>query len=67
MRNGEIEILCATTAYGCGLNLPDVRCVVCFGLPKNMSSWMQEQGRAGRDGQPSRAVILLNEKYDINR
>ncbi|KAK2707470.1 hypothetical protein QYM36_015238 [Artemia franciscana] len=49
MRNGEIEILCATTAYGCHLNLPDVRCVVRFGLPKNMSSWMQEQGRAGRD------------------
>ncbi|XP_065560124.1 uncharacterized protein LOC136027105 [Artemia franciscana] len=67
MRNGEIEILCATTAYGCGLNLPNVRCVVRFGLPKNMSSWMQEQGRAGRDGKPARAVILLNEKYDINR
>ncbi|KAK2721247.1 hypothetical protein QYM36_003506 [Artemia franciscana] len=67
MRNGEIEILCATTAYGCGLNLPDVRCVVRFGLPRNMSSLMQEQGRAGRDGKPARAVILLNEKYDINR
>jgi ATP-dependent DNA helicase RecQ len=67
MRNGEIEILCATTAYGCGLNLPDVCCVIRFGLPKNMSSWMQEQGRAGRDGQPARAIVLLNEKYDINR
>ncbi|KAK2712730.1 hypothetical protein QYM36_011427 [Artemia franciscana] len=67
MRNVEIEILCATTAYGCGLNLPDVHCVVCFGLPKNMSSWMQEQGRTGRDGQPARAIILLNKKYDTNR
>ena len=38
MRNGEIEILCATAVFGCGLNFLDLRCVVCFGLPKNMSS-----------------------------
>ena len=67
MQNGEIKILCATTAYGCGLNIKSIRCVIRFGLPKNISIWMQEQGRAGRDQNQSKAVLLFNECYDLHR
>ena len=60
MKNWKIQILCTTAVCGCGLDLLDIPCVVCFSLPKNFSSWMPEQGRAGHDQHSLPDIYSLN-------
>ena len=60
-REGKSKVMIAATAFGLGVDYAHVRLVACFGLPYSLEDFIQQSGRAGRDGKPSTALLTFDE------
>ena len=57
---GSVRVVVATVAFGMGLDKPDIRAVINYSLPRSPEAYIQQAGRAGRDGQPARCVSFID-------
>lgn len=59
--NDQIDVICCTSAFGMGINKPNIRLIIHYHFPSDLESYIQEIGRAGRDGIPSLGLVLCSQ------
>ena len=62
-RCGDVKVMVATSAFGMGINQPNIRNIIRYGVPESICSWAQELGRAGRDNSPAKATIFYSQTH----
>lgn len=62
--DGTLRIIVATVAFGMGINKPDIRCIIHYNTPSSFESYVQEVGRAGRDGEAAYCHVFMNNSND---
>lgn len=62
---GRLRIVVATVAFGMGLNKSDVRAIIHYNVPKSFESYVQEIGRAGRDGKPAYCHVFIDKQVGL--
>ena len=60
-QSGQIQVMVCTSAFGMGIDQPDIDAVIRVGCPPSLEQLVQEFGRAGRDGRPRKEIILFHE------
>lgn len=63
---GQVRVVVATVAFGMGLDKSDVRAIIHYDLPRSFESYVQEIGRAGRDGLPSHCHVFLDPQVSLS-
>ncbi len=58
--DNTLRLVIATTAFGLGIDCPDIRTIIHWGMPSSVEEYVQETGRSGRDGQPSQAILFAS-------
>ena len=65
LREGKHQVICATNALGLGVDIPDIRVVIHAKQPRKLRDYAQESGRAGRDRESSKAIIVYGQVEQV--